>query len=262
MDTKQVALTAKDGHKVFGTHRQATSPRATILLVHGITADRHEWGYYDLVGDSLQKIGVASLAIDYRGHGASKLSVKNLMLSGIMLDIEVAWGYLLDSHPGPSVRRAISGNSFGGGTSYIYGMWTDSIDLVFLTMPVLSYINDVSKVNAYWERHRELGYIEYASVELPGLIVPEFYFFDEIVDRLQPTKDYTILHGRADSDVPFEESVHFCQQHPRGRLIGLDDMDHSWAAPGDPERKTPRSHENQVIAAARFEELFTEALHL
>ena len=68
MDTKQVALTAKDGHKVFGTHRQATSPRATILLVHGITADRHEWGYYDLVGDSLQKIGVASLAIDYRGH--------------------------------------------------------------------------------------------------------------------------------------------------------------------------------------------------
>ena len=55
MHTKQVALTAKDGHKVFGTHRQATSPRAAILLVHGITADRHEWGYYDLVGDSLQK---------------------------------------------------------------------------------------------------------------------------------------------------------------------------------------------------------------
>ena len=64
MDTRQVALTAKDGHKVFGTHRQPTSPRAAILLVHGITADRHEWGYYDLVGESLQKSGVASLAID------------------------------------------------------------------------------------------------------------------------------------------------------------------------------------------------------
>jgi len=92
MDTEQVALTAKDAHKVFGTHRQATSPRATVLLVHGITADRHEWGHYDLVGDSLQKIGVASLAIDYRGHGASDRSIKNLMLSGIMLDIRSGLG--------------------------------------------------------------------------------------------------------------------------------------------------------------------------
>jgi Serine aminopeptidase, S33 len=262
VNAKQVALTAKDGNKVLGTYRDVGSPKAAVLLVHGITADRHEWGYYDLVGEAFQRISIASLAIDYRGHGESELPIKNLMLSGMMLDIDIAWRYLLESHPGPSIRRAISGNSFGGGISYIYGMWTESVNHVFLTMPVLSYTEDISRVNPDWERYKELGYINYSSVELPGLIVPEFYFFDEILDRQQPTKDYTILHGRADSDVPFEESIEFCHAHPRGRLIGLDDMDHSWAAPGDPERETLQSRENQATAAARFQELVTEALDL
>lgn len=255
----EIEVTAADGHVVPATRRTVDAPRAAILLIHGITADRTEWGYYTLLGEALQARNIASLAIDYRGHGKSGMTVDTLMLSGVMLDIDASWRYLVAAYP-DGARRIIAGNSFGGGVAYLYGMATPSVDRVFLTMPVLSYVDDVSRVNAAWTADVANGGIRYASLVLPALIAPEFFFFDALIERAPGAKQYTILHGRADTDVPFSASERFHRAHPHGQLFGLDGMDHCWAAPGDPERKTAQSNANQERATERSVELLEELL--
>lgn len=254
MMSDEIEVAAADGHVVRATHRAVDAARAAILLIHGITADRTEWGYYALLGDALQGRGIASLAIDYRGHGKSAMTVNELMLSGVMLDIDASWRYLAAAYP-DGARRIIAGNSFGGGVAYLYGMATPSVDHVFLTMPVLSYVDDVSRVNAQWAADAAIGGIPYASLVLPALIAPELFFFDALIERVPGSKEYIILHGRADTDVPFTASEEFHRAHPHGQLFGLDEMDHCWAAPWDPERQTAQSRANQERATERSVEL-------
>jgi pimeloyl-ACP methyl ester carboxylesterase len=255
-----VELCAVDGHIVRGTHRAVTNPRATILLVHGITADRREGGYYDRLADRLAGSGVASLAIDYRGHGESDMPIERLTLSGVLLDIDIAWKYMEERYPGGSLRRIISGNSFGAGVSFLYGMKRKQVDDIFLTMPVLSYVDDVSRVNSHWREEAKERYIKYSSIHLSPLLASEFYFFDYLIERCESAKNYTILHGEADTDVPFSASKVFSQDHARGRVFGLAGMDHCWAAPGDPQRETSESEKNQIVAVERSVELLEEVL--
>lgn len=260
MEKSDIEVVAKDGHVVGGTYRPVDDPVATALFVHGIFADRREWGYYDQLTARLQSSGVATFAIDYRGHGSSELPREQLMLSGIMLDIDAAWRHLLTEHPGGEVRRVISGNSFGGGVAYLYGSTSGAADHMLLTMPVLSYIDDISRVNPDWRNDLADGFIGYAGARLPALLAPEFHFFDTLIEQAPPTCPYTILHGRADSDVPFSASEDFQRRHPHGRVLGLDGMDHTWAAPGDMNRETEQSRANQRVAVDTSAQLLDEVV--
>jgi alpha-beta hydrolase superfamily lysophospholipase len=241
---------AADGHVVHGTLSAPQSPpAAAALLVHGITADRSEWGYFDLLRNRLSEAGIASLAIDYRGHGESAYPVDHLTLSGVGLDIAAAFDLLDEAVPSAS-RQAIVGNSFGAGMAYLFGVAEAQITDIILTMPVLSYVDDIGRVNDQWSAQPLDEPISYSSVKLPGLIRADFFAVDELISRAHTDKPLTILHGEADTDVPFSASEQFLSTSPsEGDLIGLPGMDHCWAAPGDPDRQTPQSHENQRAAA-------------
>lgn len=244
-----VKCQAADGHVVHGTLTIPQNPAAATLLVHGITADRTEWGYFDLLRDQLAEIGVASLAIDYRGHGESAYPIEHLTLSGVGLDIAAAFD-LLDAAAPSATSRAIVGNSFGAGMSYLFGVAEARIDSIVLTMPVLSYVDDIGRVNDQWSVKQLDDPIQYSSVRLPGIIRADFFAFDELIARAHTGKPLTILHGEEDTDVPFSASQRFLSISPSdGNLIGLPGMDHCWAAPGDPDRQTLQSHENQRTAA-------------
>jgi pimeloyl-ACP methyl ester carboxylesterase len=113
--TKKISLTAFDGHVVAGSFSCAKKNQGTALLVHGITADRHEWGFFDYLSEALLSKGINTLAIDYRGHGESTLSIDQLSLSGVFLDIMTGWQYVEQGSRGHNVKRFLVGNSFGGG---------------------------------------------------------------------------------------------------------------------------------------------------
>ena len=71
MKVSEINFITNDDHVVHGTLAQPSFPKAVALFVHGITADRHEWGLFDQIVKSLYDKNIASLAIDYRGHGKS-----------------------------------------------------------------------------------------------------------------------------------------------------------------------------------------------
>ena len=61
-------ITTASGHERFQRHWTAASPRAALLLVHGIA--EHS-GRYEHVGDAFVAAGIDTLSFDLRGHGES-----------------------------------------------------------------------------------------------------------------------------------------------------------------------------------------------
>src|SRR4051794_38590145 len=61
-------ITTAAGNERFQRHWKATTPRAALLLVHGIA--EHS-GRYEHVGDAFAADGIDTLSFDLRGHGES-----------------------------------------------------------------------------------------------------------------------------------------------------------------------------------------------
>lgn len=229
---ESISLTAPDGHIVTGSLLRAKENRGIALLVHGITADRHEWGFFDFLSEALLAKGVSTLAIDYRGHGESPFPIEQLSLSGVFLDVMTAWQYLEQESKGQNVKRFVVGNSFGGGIAYLFGQMHKNVDTVIMTCPVTSYIADLSRVSIDWKDKMPSDFIQYASKQLSSNTVPEMYAFDELIKECSIRIPVEVVHGTADSDVPFEESSNFVAQRKNNiTLHPIDGMDHSFSAP-------------------------------
>ena len=72
-DNTKVQFSSFDGIGLEGTLLKPTSTvQASSLMIHGITADRHEWGTFDFLAQMLAEHGIASLRFDYRCHGIAK----------------------------------------------------------------------------------------------------------------------------------------------------------------------------------------------
>lgn len=101
-----------------------------------------------------------------------------------------------------------------------------------MTCPVTSYIADLSRVSADWKDKISSGLIPYASKQLSSNIIPEMYVFDELIKACVIRTPVEVIHGTADSDVPFEESSSFVTQREKNiTLYPADGMDHSFSAP-------------------------------
>ena len=68
----EVSFQSFDGLTLSGTFRDAdqpSQPAGWALLIHGITANREEWGFFTRLAARLASWNIASLRFDYRCHG-------------------------------------------------------------------------------------------------------------------------------------------------------------------------------------------------
>ena len=149
--SKKVKFASCDSLKLQGTlTKPAGSVRGLMLMVHGITSDRSEWGIFDLLAEEVAKEGVASLRFDFRGHGESELDEKLVTLSGILSDTTSAWQELERAADSGEVRRYIVGSSFGGGLAYAAASRDGRFDRAFLIAPVFDYLADIDHCAPKW----------------------------------------------------------------------------------------------------------------
>ncbi|WP_286830229.1 MULTISPECIES: alpha/beta hydrolase [Kordiimonas] len=235
---EEISICTPDRHFVEGSVYRCEQNVGFALLVHGITADRHEWGFFDYLARELNEKGYTVLSIDYRGHGQSKMPIEKLSLSGVFIDIKAAWEWIEKECSNCSKNRVIIGNSFGGGLSYLFGQLCRSVDKVVMTCPVTSYISDLSRVAEDWEAIPASSFIPYASKKLPASIVTDMYAYDILIQTCPLIKETSVFHGTADSDVPFAESQQFVKDRCEiAQIYPLDGMDHSFSAPeGAPDQ--------------------------
>lgn len=238
--SKSVKFTSRDSLTLRGTlTRPAGVARALMLMVHGITSDRSEWGIFDMLAEEVAKEGVSSLRFDFRGHGESKLDESLITLSGILSDITSAWRELEDAAPGADPRRYIVGSSFGGGLAYAAASRDGRFDRAFLIAPVFDYLADIDHCAPEWRSDlKRRDHFKYNDLALGRALANEALYLDPLTGPAVPT---TIFHGTKDTDVSIELSRAVVSRQAAIDLIEMKGAGHVMNVPEDYDLEDDRS---------------------
>lgn len=233
-----------DGTPLEGTYsRSGSASDAVVILVHGITSSRDEFGLFSGLAAHLANEGLPSLRFDYRCHGKSDRPMEAMTLSGIVNDVESAAATSLGQENASSAH--VVGMSFGGGLSAFWAATTKiTVSSVVMLAPVIDYEEDIlgqhgaivdgklteDAARMLW-RH---GYLEMDGIKYGSALLNELRFISGEAGLPRVTCDSLIIHGDADSVVPYASSVRFAQTCERCELVNIPGTDHGFAV-GDDE---------------------------
>ena len=238
--SKKVKFESLNSLKLHGT---LTTPAADaaglILMVHGITSDRSEWGIFDMVAEEVAKEGIASLRFDFRGHGDSSLKEELITLAGIMSDVTAAWQELERLAGKADMRRYVLGSSFGGGLAYAAASRDGRFDRAFLIAPVFDYLADIDHCAPKWRSDlKRKDHFKYNHMTLGRALANEALYLDPLAGPAVPT---TIFHGTKDTDVAIDLSRAVAARHPGIELVEMKGAGHVMNVPEDYDFENEKS---------------------
>jgi alpha-beta hydrolase superfamily lysophospholipase len=263
MAMREVAFRSRDGLPLAGTLvLPEPDVRAGVLLVHGITSERHESGFYTSLADLLAEVGIASLRFDWRCHGSNSLASRDMTLLGIVNDIDAAAGLLVEQVVGGPL--AFVAASFGGGVATYWAAHRADLNIrgAVLLAPVLDYAADLFRAgeidgSLYFQSAAAAvlaatGQVPTTSLPVGRGLVNELPFVScAEAFRVAPFP-ITVFHGGSDHDVPLGSSQNAVDAKGDAELIVVPDVDHGFIVPGSEfVDSVNRSTHDQVIAAIR-----------
>ena len=255
---EEVGFRSADGTALRGTLRAAPRPRMGALLVHGITADRDEDGFYSTFAARLGAAGAVSLRFDLRGHGRSGGSYEGATLSGVVNDIGAAYGMLASRLP-PRAPAFVVAASFGGGLaacwaeaaasgSPAYGRGAPPRGLVLLN-PLLDYGRRMVFGKPYWGGAglteaglRALsgrGWLEHGEFRIGPAMLNELLWMrpQDVVGRLGTPM--LVMHGDRDCVVPHGTARRYAAGARDAEFVTVEGADHGFVRPGDEDCSHP-----------------------
>lgn len=132
---RPVTLVAADGTTLTATFYEASPrPAPAVVLVHMLGRSKDEWS---VLAERLDDIGIATLAIDLRGHGRS--AGNGAELAAMAADVKAGLGWLAEQ---PAVRPdllGVVGASLGASLAATAAADTPSVRAVGLISPSLDY---------------------------------------------------------------------------------------------------------------------------
>ena len=242
-----------DGVSLEGTYTSgAVGSHVIAILVHGITSSRDELGLFSGLSQHLAKKGIPSFRFEYRSHGSSKLSMESMTLAGIVNDIEAAAAAAQAQATAPAVH--VIGMSFGGGLSAYWAATTlVPVKGVVMLAPVIDYEEDVlgqygaivdgklrEEVSETLQRQ---GYVEMEGIRYGAAILNELRLISGAEGLRRLKCDSLILHGDADSIVPYSSSERVAQMYEHCKLINIPGTDHGFGVGDDDELSSPATKE-------------------
>lgn len=240
-----------DGTALEGTFVQGNGRRdAVVLLVHGITSSRDELGLFSGFAAHLAQEGMPSFRFDYRCHGVNKQPMEFLTLSGIVNDIEAAAASALELSG--ATRVHIVGMSFGGGLSAFWAATTKiPVASVAMWAPVIDYEEDIVGQHGLLAKSalkksaqrllQEKGFLETGGIRYGSALLNELRYISGI-DGVQRLKCESIMvHGDADTIVPFASSERFVKLNLRCQLVSIPGTDHGFGVGDDDDLSSPET---------------------
>lgn len=230
------------GDKLVGILSDGGNKDFVLVMAHGFSSNKNTTNFVKLS----QMLGGKSLStfrFDFWGHGESGGKFDEITISEAVDDILQAIKYV----KGLGYKKVgLLGSSFGGISSTMAA--SKSNDLVFLVLK--------SPVSDYWELERgrytqeqleewkNKGYREY---EDDGKKMRVNYTFVADFDKNNAYEAATsiviptlVVHGNADSDVPYSQSQKLVTVLPNARLVTVDGANH---------RYTEGNHAEQMLKA-------------
>ena len=183
-----VLRTVQEG-KIQGYSWELQDPRKVVVIVHGIG---EYGGRFDRVAEAFRKEGLAVLALDLRGHGAS-LGKKGHCAprSEVLEDVTALLEYAAERYPGKTL--ILYGHSMGGNIALDYRSRGSRSDLP------AGYI-----ISAPWIRLvRPVPKPLYGAVKLIAKIAPAFTISSDVnedhlghPESVRPYKENPMVHNR------------------------------------------------------------------
>ena len=245
-----------DGTVIEGTLCVPDAPTTQLaLLVHGIMSSRDELGLFSGLASHLAHNGIASFRFDYRCHGKNSQAMEAMTLAGIVNDIEAAYLFA-NGRLRPKRTHAI-GMSFGGGlTAYWAATTHKKIQSVVMLAPVIDYQEDVLGQHGLMdgtrignEASRALvnnGHVETDGFRYGPALINELPYINGIVGLTRLKCKSLILHGDADSIVPYSSSVKFSKLNQLCEIVNIPETDHGFGVPGDEDLTSPETKMRHV----------------
>lgn len=253
MNETDVRFSSLDGLVLKGTLQLPTgNVRQMAVLVHGITTDREEDGFYTELANRLQRKGIGSLRFDFRGHGKSEGTYQGVTLSGVMNDIGAAIQQTRREPTGRDLGIILIGASFGGGLSAFWcSEHTDAISKLVLFNPLLDYAQRMLFSKPFWdgveltnEGAKELnrkGWLPHGEFRMGRSLINELLYIRPFEKTASIKCPILTLHGDRDSSVPIEVARRYLLPNDRCSFVPIEGADHGFTSPGDEEGSSPDS---------------------
>ena len=218
------------GLELVGNYWEAESD-AGIVMSHGFTGDKTEWGYFDRVAEKLNEAGYNVLAFDFSGSGES--DDEPLRIDNQVEDLHSAIDYL---ETRDIDRIGLYGHSQGGLVSL--RNYSENIETMFLTSPVTDSMPDYRQMRLDEQQREEVGEKGYWVKKLEKGPRDQIVIDEDIIEEKESVEQSELLsdveypvkivHGSEDDIVPLESSRKAVEQLENSELTVIEGLDHGY----------------------------------
>lgn len=224
--------TEREGEELtlVGNYWEAESD-VGIVMAHGFTGDKSEWGYFDKIAEDLNEAGYNVLAFDFGGSGES--DDEPLRIDNQIGDLRKAAEYLISRDVS---RIGFYGHSQGGLVSL--KNYSDDVDAIFLTSPVTDSLADYANNNLSERQRKELEETGMYTKHRDKGVREEIVVDEEVIHRKESLDQDSVLsevdcpvmivHGVDDDVVPLESSRKAARKLENGELVEINGLDHGY----------------------------------
>lgn len=233
--TKKVYFKTSDNFKLYGIWSISNKKSSkAIMLAHGLNADKNEGGVFAELADALAKGGFSVFRFDFRGRGESEGTKNDVSTKNEVADLGAAFEFVQQKgyH-----TIGLLGASYGGASSILYvAANPDKIKCLCLWNPGLNNRHVIIRV-ATEELLKWMRSLKKDSVKnFKGR--RNLIFGKKILKEMITLSPYKylrkikiptlIIHGDADSTVPYKDSKKYVKHLVKGRLITIKNGQHGF----------------------------------
>lgn len=246
MEEEKYRIKSIDGVELSAAWVPATDSQHYCLLAHGITGDKDEFGdFHRNICRKLYDCGIGSIRFDFRGHGESGLSERDVTVLGQLLDVKAAYLELCDR--ANVSELSVLASSFGSPPSIFFTQqYSDRVSNLILLNPVLDFEATFLDPIVPWARSsfdetsmehlQEHGYLLLdEAFEVGAEMVEEFRY-------LSPTSvlsgfDTPVLavHGDEDTKVPHSVTKKYGTPTSDSKFVTVPGAGHGFSDPNGDE---------------------------
>lgn len=200
-----------------------------VMILHGLSGNKNE-KLLTTLADLLEAKNIASIRFDFNGHGESEGDFVNMTMLNEIEDARKVYEYVkgLDYVEGIS----IAGHSQGGVvTSMLAGeLGSDNVKKIVLFAPAAVIRDDALRGNFFGVAFDALNPPEYVSLAGVINIGRNYILTAQTLPIFETAEKFTgpafMIHGKADTTVPYTYSMFYKRVYADGRLHLIEKADH------------------------------------
>jgi len=167
-------------------------------------------------------------------------------------------------------RVHVVGMSFGGGLAAFWAATTAmTVSTVVMLAPVIDYEHDIlgqygaildgKLIDKAAKQLQKKGFLKMDGVRYGTALLNELRYISGVEGLRRLKCDSLILHGDADSIVPYASSERFVELNKNCRLVNIAGTDHGFGVGDDEDLSSPETKEKQQEVFGLISQFFEKA---